>query len=414
MIDNIKKIYQFLINGIAFENFILFSIVAVPLSAVIPLPGTDVWFVQYLGLFSFFILCVVFFLWDFNKFISIFLGLAWYSTIFVSGQHPRSMFCLIQMAFGCLAIKFMSRFDEKMIWKILYAVFFAALLNSLWTVVQFFNFDPIFNNITDISKDDTVGFVGSHNQLGVFMSVTAPVTFAIFPPTVLLNAFAIFCSKTTSSWVGLVVGMITLTALLNKKIFYNFIKTFWAVVLVIALASYVFFSKFDTFSEIAYGERLNLYRHTINSVFQEKMQIFMGNVTVIKTCNMFFGYGLGSFIMLSPKSQQFIDSRFSHRYEHVHNDYFEVLFEMGISGFISMLFIIFDIIIKFIKAEKTKILIVAFASLVAHMTNSLGIYAVHTATSGMLLIIFLGIFYGEIGRQRRINESTAGTQASLV
>lgn len=387
------------------DKFVISLIVLLPLSAVIQVQGTDIWYVQYLALFSAFALATAIFLFSTNKPLSIFLGLAWYSTMFPAHQHPRAMLCLVQIIFSCLAIKVISGFKKETAYKIFGAVLIAALINSVYTVVQYLNLDPIFNSVKNENLDDTVGFLGSHNQLGVFMSVTSPVVMNFFPPAILLNVFAIFCSKTTSSWVAFIVGVILFSFLNTKQSFKDRVRPFWAISLVVLLASVFFFGKIDKFGDSAWGERLNLYRHTIDSVLKEKIFLkIKDNVTRVKQCNMFFGYGLGSFTALSPHAQTgfLLDpKKSSHRYEHAHNDYLEVLFEMGILGFVSVLIIVADIFIKFFRSAKTKIIIISFCSLLIHMINSLGIYAVQTAPSGMLLIVFLGVFYGEIIRQKK-------------
>lgn len=387
------------------DKFVILSIIILPLSAVIPVYGTDIWYVQYLALFSAFALATAVFIFNSSKPLSIFLGLAWYSTIFPAHQHPRAILCLVQVIFSCLAIKVISGFKKETAYKIFCAVFIASLINSFYTVLQYLNLDPIFNSVKNENFDDTVGFLGSHNQLGVFMSVTSPVVMNFFPPAILLNVFAIFCSKTTSSWIAFIVGMVFWGAFNTKQLFKDRIRPFWAISFVVLLASALFFGKIDKFGSSAWGERLNLYRHTIDSVFKEKIFFnIKDNVTKVKQCNMFFGYGLGSFTALSPHAQTgflLIPGKSSHRYEHAHNDYLETLFEMGVLGFISVLIIVADIFIKFLRSAKTKIIIISFCSLLIHMINSLGIYAVQTAPSGMLLIVFLGIFYGEVIRQKR-------------
>ena len=69
----------------------------------------------------------------------------------------------------------------------------------------------------------------------------------------------------------------------------------------------------------------------------------------------------------------------------------EAFFELGILGFLIVLSILWDVIIKFIRTRKTKILLISFTALMAHSLSALGIFTVQNAVSGMVLVISLGI-----------------------
>ena len=142
------------------------------------------------------------------------------------------------------------------------------------------------------------------------------------------------------------------------------------------------------------------------------------NVIEIQRTSPWLGFRLANFSRLSPYSQkEYLYEKCEydgtsitnadvceynkHVYMHAHNDYLEVLFELGRIGFISLLLIILHFIYCYIISKKTKILRISFYSILAQMICSLAVFTVHTAIGGMLLIINLGVFFGE---WRDINE----------
>lgn len=384
---------------------VVFSVFAVPISCMIPLMGTDVWYVQFLALFSCGLLGVSLVLWKFNKYLSIFTIICLFSTITANGsidwtrgvvianQDPASVWMLCQFYLACLAIYGISLFNENQRRWILRAIVGIAIIQGLYVVIQYFNLDPIFNLLGDPSKDDTVGLSGSHNQIGLFLSVTSPLILSVCPLAFPLMIFGIWCSTTSFAWVGLIVSNLFISWFISKKVFCG-------VAVVLILASIVFFTEFDNYSDEKFQERKDLYIHTTKTVLDGKIRLYKkkGDIMIQKiiTCNSWLGYGFGSFIRISPLSQTFMKKERMHRYSHAHNDYLEVFSDMGKIGFISLMLIIFNFFYLFWKAEKTKILLICFACILAHMINALGIFTVHTANSGLLLILFYGVFMGEI------------------
>jgi O-antigen ligase len=126
-------------------------------------------------------------------------------------------------------------------------------------------------------------------------------------------------------------------------------------------------------------------------------------------CNPIFGFGLGNFMTISPKAQWQFMNLFTeygqgnpiHRYEHAHNDYVEYFYETGYIGFLIMAWLLADFFYKFYVSHKSKLLTTSFLCVLAQLISATGIYTVHTIISAMMLVIFLGVFYGEANGQIR-------------
>lgn len=384
------------------------SILAVPLSAIIPIPGTDVWFGQYLALLCMFCVGIALFLWDFNRFMSMFLLLCLYSTLIVSKQAPKAMLVLFQINLSCLAIYVISKFNSDLKERLLKVVIILFLLQSLWMILQRFDLDPIFTRFADDIRsskrlDDTVGFSGSHNQIGIFFAITAPIVLRYCPYLLPLSFISLIWATTSTAFIGF-IGAIAFYSFTKLKIMRmatketKLISIF--VLFVILMSAYLFF-KSDRWSPGKYSERVELWSQSLWSVPMGRLMMMdeKDRLSYFKF-NPFFGIGMGTFTRYSPVNQD-IYIKSAHRYEHAHNDLVELTLEMGYSGLIAIIFMMIDIIIKFIKSIKTNLIVLSFSGLLAHFICSLGVYTVHTAVAGMLLILNLGIFYGEVEHGKR-------------
>lgn len=367
---------------------VMAAIFVVPLSSLIKIPHTDIWYSQYIAFFCILCLGISLFVCSWNMPLASLMIISLVSTIYTAQQFPRAFFCLTMIYFVILGVYAISQMNEKQHVWIIRGLIGLIFLQGLWVVLQKLNIDPIFVYSKDPRLDDTVGFSASHNQIGLFFSVTSPIVFHYAPVLLPFSVLGILWSKTSTSWVAFFVGCLILGSFVNKKIV---VGVFFLVLLFV-----IFFKQFDHFAP---DERLMLYKETYKAVVQKELVIPVNNQIQILHCNPWFGYGLGNFTRFSPLSQKAYIRNF-YAYEHAHNDYLEAFFEMGWLGLFAILAIIIDIIVKFIRTKRSKLLIVTFTALVIFGVNALGIYTVQTAVSGMILMILLGVFYGEVERQK--------------
>jgi len=282
-----------------------------------------------------------------------------------------------------------SSLNEHYRWLVLKALVALVILQGILVVLQYFNLDPLFNSLKNPELDVPFGFSGSPNQSGVFFSVTMPLVAGMFPLALPLSLFALLLAKTTSAWVGAMAGI----ALMSPK------RTRKYMFMLIVVASILFFARFESISEGALNERNLLYRNTFRAAITGVLPIKSGDKVQMVKWNPIFGAGLGSFKRLSPYNQNFYLTG-AHRYLKTHCDTLQVFFEMGYAGLAILCMFLCNMLYRFIRSKKTKLLMIVSSCLVVQFISSFGIFTVHTATSGFLLIIMLGLFLAETKRKK--------------
>ena len=263
-----------------------------------------------------------------------------------------------------------------------------------YAVLKFLIFLVVIQGLAVLFSHGTrlqYGFSASPNQSGVFFGTTLPIVVRLFPIALPLSILGLLYAKTTSAWIG---------ALFGVGFLFSYSKHRKYVLLVVISLTALFFLKFETISKPALEERFLLYKNTIRSSVIGEIPLYFGDKTITAKWNPLIGAGYGSFKQLSPNSQSGYlpeaDRNKAHRYKHAHNDYLEIFFEFGWLGLCAVVIFILILIKSFRNAKKSETLMIVSSCLVAQMVMSLGIFTIHTATSGMLFIIMLGLYFGEI------------------
>lgn len=394
-----------------FFKTIVFAIFAVPISSVIKIQPADFWFVQYLALISFFVIMAGLVVWETSSALGLLVFLSLFSFIIVANQSPRALMCLFQITSGCLIIHLLSFMNKQQRMFHVKSILGFAFLQGLFLIVQLFHKDPFFKSLEDFTKSVPVGWMGSFNQIGLFSAVTAPFSFIFCPGILIVNLLGLICSKTTTCWISFAV---------IAAFFFRRIKTRLKVLLLLLslVGAIFFYMHVERITFRAFRERFVIVKHSINDVIDGKIWMEMKdeNIKKLVTCNPLFGYGLGNFMVISPRTQSdYLGAdminrdgtigKKGHRYAHAHNDPVEFFYEFGYLGLAWMIYAGNEVIGRFRRARKTKILMASSLALLAQFICSLGIFTVHTALGGFFLILFLGLFYGEV---------RDGTQAGVV
>jgi len=407
----------------------LFAIFFIPLSTTLQyvigsdrlLLLGDVWYVNYVAMYMMFGMGSAFVLWKFNKWMSIFLMISLFSAIvgytgdkFVVSQTPSGMMVYTQLNFALLAIYLISKFSRQQRKRIYIAMLLLLVIQGFWVIAQTFDMDKIFTGFGTYMKEgrlnDTVGLSGSHNQIGVFFATLTPLAILMCPWVLPFIVFGLWCSTTSAAWLSFIFSCIWLT----RKT-----KLIWISVPLIIACTFVFYAKYENMNKTVLNERILLWQNTIRQANDGKVVMKAENITKIQRTHPWLGFRINNFSKLSPYSQkEFLYEKCEftpnglrtnadvceynkHVYMHAHNDYLEVYFELGKIGFISLLLIILHFFYCYFISKKTKLLRISFYSILAQMICALAVFTIHTAISGMLLILNLGIFFGE---WREINE----------
>ena len=362
------------------------------------MPGADVWYPQCIALIALFMVGVSIFLWKFDKAISLFSIMCLLSAIFVTKLNMKAMFITGEVYLAGLAMYGISNLTVKKRKIVCWAIIGLILLQGAWVILQANGIDPLFTKVVhgkvDYSSDDTVGFSGSHNQLGVFFATTAPIAVGVCPVLLPLVLFGLFCSTTSFAFVGFTVASIVYLFLTKHKLRY-----FTLVILLCGAA--VFFTKYDK----------NVLGHLHGRIAPAKVgfeAMLTGHIPLevkhhekILGANTWTGYGLGSTSKVLPlyKENRYFNRRLE-KYTHFHNDYIELIFEFGRLGLAILVFFLVSFFREF-KRYRNKELCLYFCCLLAYMLCSMGVFANHVAMSGMFFVLFYGLFKGVVHEQKR-------------
>lgn len=310
--------------------------------------------------------------------------------------------CVLAAYTGIALICLISKIAQT---KVIYrAILAMALLQFVLIILQVLNIDPFFHKIGHEGTSDVVGLLGSHNQLAAYYAATSVILMNFFAPLVGITVVVAYLTKCSSAAIASVVAIIFYALTFGKQ------YLGWVVALCIIVSCF-FVVKSDSSASFALGERVKIWQLSIKQVISGKAAMKVSEtVTKIVTCNPLTGFGLGSFIMISPSTQEKVMTfgggtnvdKFNHRYEHAHNDVVEWFFEGGWIGFAILLLVLANILSNFIYTVKTKMLVVIFSSLVAQFVLSIGVYIVHAPVSYLMLCVMLGLFYAEVANARKI------------
>lgn len=387
---------------------ILISIVLGLIASALPAPGADAWYPQYLCLLLMGFLMAAAYIADMSPAIGLFVAYLAINTFFVANQNVVSLLSYTSTAFCLLMAVVISNSTTKIRHNIICVILFTFGLQVILGIVQSLNIDPLFHKIGAIGKSDIVGFSGSHNQYGLSLAASAvsllilPLTFVI--PLALLAAVCIYMSTTFTAILGLCAafGFYYFNGKFDSKFMI-------LVLIVIALIAGGLAIK----PNLLHGkiqERIKVWKLVLQqSIDGHVVQNVNYNVNHIVTTNPLYGYGFGSFFFVQPLSQykilcktierpqDFETCSFVGKFEHAHNDYLEVFFDLGYIGLALFMLIIWEMVQCFRHClNKTNILRISVAGIIAYAVCALSIYTVHTAYSAFLLCIFIGLFYGEV------------------
>ncbi len=375
------------------------GIILVPLSGVLPIKGTAVWNAQFIGLLFLLFLGVAIFLWDYNKCLSIFFGSCVLSTFFVAGMSSRAITLLYQISFCLLASYGISKFTKGYRKAILYTIAGLIFVQFSWLVMQAYNLDPFFDSIYDGSRDELVGFSGATGQLGAFFAITLPVALYVFPPVALLNVVGLMIAKSSFAFVAGFVSSLFYIWFVSKKLF--------AIFLIIGIVSGgIFFLKVEKLTDWDFDTRLSVWKYATKMSMSGSVEIEKGKKAEV-VWNSILGCGFGNFPRIFPYIPQ--KPRFNlprEKFTHAHNDPIEFFAELGHAAKVILFLILGNMLLIFKKSQKSREMVVCSACLLAVFLNSLGNFIFHIAVSGMLIVVFLGMFHGI--RKEQLNGAEAG------
>lgn len=374
-----------------FLFLIVAAIIAIPVSSIIPVLGTDVWYPQYITTVFCVFLAVALRIWKMSKALACLYAYCVYSAVFLAHMNPLSMVYLTQMGLALLVATEVANLNVSQRRKVWYAILTVLILQCALGILQRFHLDPFFRLAADKSLFDTCGFSGGRNQFGLSLAGCSMAAWLLCPvllPVVIL--VMIFCQT--------LITFIAFFCASAFVVFHNYGKLKAVLILPVAAVLVCAFLLYAPKTRAVY-ERIGIWNLSINQLNSGKAVMNINPQTKsIVTCNPWTGFGLGAFFKVSPLSQgEVIGKQFNYRYEHAHNDYVEAYFDLGRIGFAIVLWALAELIFLFHKAiNRSKELIISAAALIVYAVSALAIYTVHTSVSGFYLAIFIGLFYANL------------------
>lgn len=378
-----------------FVWFTIASIFSVLFSCWIPIKDTVLWYPQFLALITVFFFGLSLVLWKFDKAISLFTFVCLASCV-KFGYQPKALFMLMQIYFSCLAMYGISKFNRQERRMILWGVFVVVILQSAYVIIQKLGMDPLFDytfqGVTYKGVDDTVGFSGSHNMLGLFFAVTGPVVIYLFPYILPLVLFGLFCATSSFAWTGFTVSTIVTGLRMDRRVLIGIIAS-------LIIGSGIFFYKFEDFSLGNFSGRYHPCKTAIESVVRGNIPLLVAEDKESKTyeiirCNPLFGYGLANFSSIFPYYESKYFNTTVNKYVHLHNDIGEAFFELGLL-FLVPLFLFLIGLIRMISKYRFCLEAITYSSCIfSYLICTLGIFGSHTAIGGVWFILFYGMLKG--------------------
>lgn len=399
---------------------ILLTLILVSFAGIIPNQLAPVWYPQLIVLSACLFLYINTTLWKFNKWLSLFLGYCLFSVMFsdlfyalynlglptlrsriayglfsFGKMSPRALIMLFHVYLCSYASYKISFLNAKQRKYILWTIASLIGINVLWSFLQYFNLDPIFHCIDNVKKDNIVGFMGSWNCFGSYVAIGTPVILAISPFLVIPLLLSVILAKV---WYGVItLSVISFVCIFsfNKKLLRYFIP-------LLIFASLFMVLKYDRVGPDTFkGNRVAVWKTSVKSVLKGSIKIGEREIK----CSPLFGYGFGNFPAIMPG---YISQKFNTpaaKYNHAHNDTIEVLFDLGIVGFLLLLALLVSVLKRFIRTIKSKEFMIVSLCLLSYFLCSNAYFVSHMPATGMLLVIFYGLFES-IGREN-------GTSTSL-
>lgn len=242
-------------------------------------------------------------------------GYWWIKILSLTKAYPTKIFmpffnilCLVLLY--KLIIEYL---DKNSIEKILKWFKYTAIVLLFYNVLQFFGIDEFFNALgTTTNNKQVLGIIGNPSHWGPFLAMVQPVFFNKNRQDIISLVLLWGLILLTGSAVGIVGGLLVILFWLTFK---------KRKLLSIGLgASLVFITSIFLFNKHYFGNsgRLNAWKETF----------------VLMKDKFVTGLGLGTFGLKNNIQ--------GGHWQHLHNEYYQLVFELGIIGLVLVLWCIYD------------------------------------------------------------------------
>jgi len=168
--------------------------------------------------------------------------------------------------------------------------------------------------------------------------------FSIFNATIIVLAIGLFFTFSRGAWAGLIVGLLLLMIIYIYKKDLSAQKNLLQIILI---SSVVVFILSNVYSDLVLT-RLSVDTRLEIKSSAERIESFQTARDLIKS-NFFFGVGIGNYT--NTVEREIVSGQPAWFYQPVHNFFLLVLVEIGVIGFIFILWLIGYVLVKSFKKE---------------------------------------------------------------
>ncbi|MFC1485301.1 O-antigen ligase family protein, partial [bacterium] len=307
--------------------------------------------------------------------------------------------------------------EQKDLNKVISILFFAASIASFYGILQFFGIELIWPKALTVFANRCVSTFGNPNFLSSFLVLLIPLSIykiiyskdlacrILWGVSSLLMLFALGCTLTRSSWLGLICGGMFFIVFYMFQKLVNFKKILKVFAFIFILSSiFVFFTPFKGYLADRLDKTFTL-KHENRAIYQRLL--IWKSVKDIWQDNPVLGSGWGTLEMIYPfyQSKYLKEDPYSKYRTHAnnaHNEILEVLSQTGILGFgmyflfyICFFIYIFSLIRKSNLREDQKMEFAAF------LAGIIGVLIDNTLNVSLHFIVPSMVFWFIVGATLR-------------
>lgn len=254
--------------------------------------------------------------------------------------------------------------------------FFGILLvNLVFCVAQHFNVDPLNKDISGIivGFPQKVGLMRLSEHLGTLCAILGPLTTLVSPWLGLITLPLLYYADNSTALVCLVTAF---SFLIYRR--YGLRWFVWFLVLTLSVGAwYVICHDMPGGS---FGYRLTVWQMGIQKVLRSSL---------------YLGLGIGSWFTWGPQTKQMTTDE-PLIWLWAHNEYLQVLFELGLAGFILLIIYLKNRVLDFKKAVSSLELDCLFATFVSLALVSILHFPFHLGRFSVLAVFVLACYHAKI------------------
>jgi O-antigen ligase len=309
-----------------------------------------------------------------NKWLRYFLiwcVISWWGNFFIPNNSYIGLTNILSAICIYLGISYLLKIGYLKVDTLLKIICITVLFQVAWMTMQVCHFDPVFHPINadgamGVGNVPLVGWSGNPSILGIFIAINSFLLLHYFkikglPILFILLLIPIIMLKNSTTFICYASGI--LFYLMNTKFKGWKIRKPILLLYIIALSAIFFiFIKSPNF------DRLPIWK-----------QLFCNGIKL----NPIFGKGINFFGQLQ------IYDKGGTPWDKAHNDYLQMILELGLIGFGLFTAFVVSKFREFFKSDKTKLQVCIMASIVAYLVSGISLFPMHLAQISFYAIILL-------------------------